>query len=105
MGSLGWITRCADHPESGVASTVTRDLFAGYITSLRSVDSASSTFHWRIWWSTKDERGRVLVNSDEVRYPTRKEAMKALEIFFEISPEDVKEKRWEGNLSPYMEEE
>ena len=25
MGSLGWITQCADHPESGVASTVTRD--------------------------------------------------------------------------------
>jgi hypothetical protein len=46
-----------------------------------------------------------LINSDEVRYPTRKEAMKALEIFFKISPEDVKEIRWKGNLSPYMEEE
>lgn len=105
MGSLGWITRCADNPESTSDCTVTRDLFTGYITSMRTTDASSSTYHWRIWWDTRDERGGILINSDEVRYPTRKEAMKALEIFFKISPEDVKEIRWKGNLSPYMEEE
>lgn len=102
MGGLGWITRNADNPDSTSATTVTRDLFTGYITSMRTIDSSSSTYHWRIWWDTQDERGRVLVHSDQVLYRTRKEAMRALEHRFGISTDDVRETRWEGNLSTYM---
>jgi hypothetical protein len=104
MGSLGWISRCADNPDSTSAVTVTRDLFAGYITSMRTIDSSSSTYHWRIWWDTRDERGRVLIHSDQFLYPNRKEAMRALEQRFGISVDDVREICWEGNLSSYMDE-
>jgi hypothetical protein len=105
MGGLGWISRCADNPDSTSAATITRDLFTGYITSMRTIDSSSSTYHWRIWWDTRDENRKLLINTDQVLYPTRKEAMRALEKIFEITPDQVKEIRWEGNISNYMEEE
>jgi hypothetical protein len=104
MGSLGWISRCADNPDSTSAVTVTRDLFTGYITSMRTIDSTSSTYHWRIWWGSEDAHRRVSIHSDQVLYPTRKEAMRALEQRFGISADEVKEVRWEGNLSSYMSE-
>jgi hypothetical protein len=104
MGGLGWISRCADNPDSTTACTVTRELFTGYISSMRTTDASSSTYHWRIWWDTQDDRGRVLIHSDQVRYRTRKEAMRAVENQFGISANDVKEIRWEENFSPYMDE-
>lgn len=54
MGGLGWITRNADNPDSTSATTVTRDLFTGYITSMRTIDSSSSTYHWRICHAVVD---------------------------------------------------
>lgn len=104
MGGLGWISRCADNPDSTSACTVTRDLFTGYITSMRTTNTSSSTFHWRIWWDTQDEHRRPLIHSDQVRYQNRKDAMRALEQRFNIPPDQVSETRWDGNLSPYMDE-
>lgn len=104
VGGLGWITRCADDPNTVSMCTVTREQFAGYITAMCVTDPPGATFHWRIWWDTRDERGKDLIHSDQVLYPTRKVAMRALEQRFGISVDDVRETRWEGNFSAYMDE-
>ena len=104
VGSVGWISRCAANPDSTSTAMVTRDLFTGYITSMRTMDSMGSTYHWKIWWTTWDEHHRPSSHNDQVRYQTRKEAMKALEDRFGVPSDEVHEVRWEGNVSDYMKE-
>ena len=37
-------------------------------------------------------------------YKNRTDAMRALERRFNVPPDEVSETRWQGNLSPYMDE-
>ena len=61
---------------------------------------SGSKWHWRVWWHTWTD-GKMTIHSDEIRHGKREEAMKALESQFGIDPSDVKEIKWEGNLSRY----
>ena len=98
-GGIGWITRNSDEPVEGAKVVVTRG-YMGYITSMKNIDPPGSKWHWRVWWHTWED-GKVVVHSDEIRHPKRADAMKALESRFGIDPADVKEIKWEGNLSSY----
>ena len=99
IGGIGWITRNPSEPVEDAEVVVTRN-HMGYITSMKNIDPPGSKWHWRVWWHTRED-GKVVVHSDEIRHGKREEAMKALESRFGIDPSDVKEIKWEGNLSSY----
>jgi len=99
-GAVGWITRSPDDPNTVGEVFITRG-FGGYITSMRNEDPPESKWHWRTWWSEWNEDKKLIIRTDEVYHSTRAEAMRALETQHGIDPGDVKEIKWEGNLSKY----
>lgn len=100
VGGLGWITRCSE-PDVSITTYITRN-WMGYISSMKNEDPPEAKFHWRIWWDTRDENGKVIIHTDEVKYEKRNLAMAALEKIFNIDADEVKEIKWEGNFSAYV---
>jgi hypothetical protein len=99
-GGIGWITRNPDDPNTVGKVFITRG-FMGYMTSMKNEDPPGAGFHWRVWWDERDEDKKLIIRTDEIRHRTRAEAMRALEVQHGIDSSEVKEIKWEGNLSTY----
>lgn len=99
MGGIGWVTRNPNTP--GYVGTVrlVRNRM-GYITSMLNIDAPEATFHWRVWWPVWTD-GKVTIHSDNIHHKRRADAMLALQKQFGIDSRDVREVKWEGNLTEY----